>query len=168
MKNEVNRALVAKKKILFLSLALTLSVGLAQAQTNINPHPFTIHNAGGGKRQVVYFSTDEPTRHTWQESFIENPQILSKLEWEYLLNNREFKGIAAANFRGWAQLLDEQDDHKVTAAYAVLLPDDWAIMYHFNSEDATWYTDKTKSKPLFTIGFAFSGNSLKKADMATL
>ena len=165
MKNEVNRALVAKKKLTILFALLTLSAGLAQAQTNINPHPFTV-KIEAGSRHVVYFSTETPTKQTWQESFIENPQILNKIEWEYLLKERQLNGIDAAKFRGWAQLMDENEEHKVTAAYAVLLPDDWAEMYHFYN--SAWYKDNEHKEKLFTIGSAFDNNSLKKADMAAL
>lgn len=154
------------RKLLFIFAAMLLSsIGL-HAETTVIPHPFTIHDVGGGDRQVVYFSTDEPTKHTWQESFIENPQILSKLEWEYLLNDRKINNIAAANFRGWAQLLDEDSDTKVKNAYAVLLPDDWAEMYDFH--DGAWHTRETEPKIVFNIGPTFDNNPLKDADKAAL
>lgn len=156
-----------KFKLFLFAVGLLGSVGL-HAGTTVIPHPFTIHNAGGDERQVVYFSTDKPTRQQWQESFSKNQQILSKLEWEYLLNNREFKGIAAANFRGWAQLLDEEVETKVTAAYAVLLPDDWAEMYHFDNTTSAWYKDDVNNEHLFNIGPSFDNNSLKAADKAAL
>lgn len=156
-----------KFKLFLFAAGLLTSVGL-HAGTTVIPHPFTIHNAGGDERQVVYFSTDKPTRQQWQESFSKNQQILSKLEWEYLLNNREFKGIAAANFRGWAQLLDEEVETKVTAAYAVLLPDDWAEMYHFDNTTSAWYKDDVNNEHLFNIGPSFDNNSLKAADKAAL
>ncbi len=153
--------------IVHCALCIVLCTSV-HAATTVIPHPFTIHDVGGDERQVVYFSTDEPTRHTWQESFIENPQILSKLEWDYLLNDRKINGIAADKFRGWAQLIDEQDDHKVTAAYAVLLPDDWADMYYFDNTESAWYTNDLKSHKLLNIGSTFDNNSIKAADKAAL
>ncbi|MCQ2077860.1 MAG: hypothetical protein MJZ20_12685, partial [Bacteroidaceae bacterium] len=155
-----------KIKLFLLTAGLVTSAVCTTAQTNVNPHPFTIHDVGDHDRQVVYFSTETPTKQTWQESFIANQQILSKLEWEYLLNNREFNDIAAANFRGWAQLLDEEVETKVTAAYAVLLPDDWAEMYDFH--DGAWRTRETEPKIVFNIGSAFSNNALHEADKAAL
>lgn len=157
-----------KIKLFLLTAGLVTSAVCTTAQTNVNPHPFTTHDVGDGDRQVVYFSTDEPTRQQWSENYEENKQILSKSEWDCLLNERVFKGIAAANFRGWAQLFDEDSDTKVKNAYAVLLPDDWAEMYHFDNTTSAWYKDNEHKEKLFNIGSAFSSNALHEADMAAL
>ncbi len=155
------------KLFLFAAGLVTSAVcTTASAETAIIPHPFTIHNAGDGKRQVVYFSTDEPTKHTWQEYEEAEWRPLTNTEWKYLLDDRKINDIAADKFRGWAKLLEEGSDTKVTAAYAVLLPDDWAEMYEF--KNGAWRTRETEPQIVFNIGPTFDNNPLEAADKAAL
>ncbi|MCQ2325016.1 MAG: hypothetical protein MJZ58_02345 [Paludibacteraceae bacterium] len=134
-----------------------------QAETTIIPHPFTVGIDGEGQSCIIYFAAENIGKDTWKESYEDDWRLLTKDEWNYLLNTRSITGKEASSFRGWAQLIDGDN---VTNAYAVLLPDDWASRYHFEAN--AWYKDGTKAEKLFTIGSTFDSNKLTETDMTAL
>lgn len=156
------------RKILFLFVTMLLSsVGL-HAQTTIIPHPFTVGMDGkSDEPYVIYFTAENISKDTWKESYSTDGQrLLTKDEWDYLLNSRTNNSIVASNFRGWAELVDAEGN--VTAAYAVLLPDDWATVYDFDATNSAWKTKETAPQNVFIIGTTFASNSLTQAQMEDL
>lgn len=150
------------KKILFiLAAGLLGGVGL-HAETTVIPHPFTVGSNGEDQSCIIYFTAENIGKDTWKESY-DDWRLLTKDEWDYLLNTRSIKNVTASSFRGWAQRMDGDN---VTNAYAVLLPDDWASRYCFGNN--AWYKDDTKAEKLFTIGSTFDSNKLMETDMTAL
>ena len=152
--------------IVHCALALWACIFCAsvQAQTTIIPHPFTVGSNGEDQSCIIYFTAENIDNDTWKESYENDWRLLTKEEWDYLLNTRSINGKAASSFRGWAQLKDEDDN--VTKAYAVLLPDDWASRYYFN--DGKWYKEAEYTMPFFTIGSTFDSNKLTETEMTAL
>ncbi|MBQ0153932.1 MAG: hypothetical protein KBS70_04005 [Bacteroidales bacterium] len=148
--------------IVHCALCIVLCTSV-HAATTVIPHPFTVGIDEEYQPYVIYVSAQKIGEDTWKNTYADGQRLLTKDEWDYLLNTRSINSIAASSFRGWAQLID---DNNVTKAYAVLLPDDWANKYYFEGD--AWYTDELKSQRFFNIGSTFDSNTLNTADTTAL